>query len=299
MSQAYFITAIGTPLTEDEQLDQEGLEAHLADQWNSGINGILVAGTMGAMQLLSDETYRMLVEKSVEISSGKGEVLVGAGDAGFARSRDRILFINELRIDGIAVLAPFFWRFSQSELIEYFSSLADVAKAHLYLYDLPRVTGTKLSMETVLKLAQHPNIAGIKISGEIEFARRLLDNVGDSFRVITAEPCLTDMLLGHGMHSHLDGMWAMCPSWTVSIGKCAARGDWAGASENQRKVAELKEIAILKYGFGSFTDVMNARGIRGFFAPRPFARLGREQREQLLNESIVKRLVKEDPANLK
>ena len=102
MAMAYFITAIGTPLTKDEKLHEEGLRAQLEDQWNSGIDGILVAGTMGAMQLLSDQTYRTLVERSVELSAGKGEVMVGAGDAGFARSRDRILFLNNLKIDGVA-----------------------------------------------------------------------------------------------------------------------------------------------------------------------------------------------------
>ena len=298
MSNAYFITAIGTPLTEDEKLHQPGLEVQLADQWNAGIDGILVAGTMGAMQLLTDDTYRLLVERSVALSAGKGEVLIGAGDAGFARSRDKIKFVNNFKIDGIAVLAPFFWKFGQPELVEYFASLADVAKSPLYLYDLLAVTGTKLSMETVLKLAQHPNIAGIKISGQMQFARRLRDNVGDSFRIITAEPEMIDVLIHHGMGNHLDGMWAMCPAWTVSIGKYAAQGDWAKAAESQRKVAQLKENTVLKYGFGAFTNVMNARGIEGYFAPRPFTRLDGQRLDSLMNEDIVKKLLAEDPANL-
>ena len=104
MSQPYFITAIGTPLTEDERLHEDGLEIQLADQWNRGIAGILVAGTMGTMQLLRDQTYRRLIERSVALSAGKGEVLVGAGDAGFARSRDRIEYINQFKVDGVAVL---------------------------------------------------------------------------------------------------------------------------------------------------------------------------------------------------
>ena len=60
MNQPYFITAIGTPLTQEEQLHEEGLAVQLEDQWAAGIDGILVAGSMGAMQLLSDETYRRL-----------------------------------------------------------------------------------------------------------------------------------------------------------------------------------------------------------------------------------------------
>jgi len=296
MNQPCFITAIGTPLTEDEGLHEEGLAIELEDQWRAGIDGILVAGSMGAMQLLSDETYRRLIEQSVELSSGRGEILVGAGDTGFARTRDRILFLNQFKIDGVAVLAPFFWKFGQDELVEYFSSLADICRSPLYLYDLPQVTGTTLSLETVLKLAKHPNIPGIKASCEIAFIRSLADRVGDSFRVIIANAFLVDTLLHHGFYNHLDGMWAMAPRWTVEIGGCAARSDWQGAADNQRKIIELKEVVILKYDFAGFTGVMNARGIPGFFTPRPFTRLSQDRREQLLNEPIVQKLMKEDPA---
>ena len=77
----HFITAIGTPVDQQEQLHEEGLEKHLVDQWSSGIHGILVAGTMGMMQLLRDQTYQQLVRRAVKMSKGKGEILVGAGDA--------------------------------------------------------------------------------------------------------------------------------------------------------------------------------------------------------------------------
>ena len=297
MDQAYFITAIGTPLTEEEELQEQGLEIQLADQWSAGINGILVAGSMGAMQLLMDQTYRRLVERSVELSKGQGEVLVGAGDASFARTRDRILFLNQFKIDGVAVLAPFFWKFGQDELIEYFQSLAKVSKAPVYLYDLPAVTGTKLSMETILKLAEHPNIHGAKLTCEIAFVRSLADRVGESFRIIIANPYLVDMLLHSGLYNQLDGMWAMGPRWTVRIGTCAAQGDWKGAAESQRKMIELKDVVIGKYGFGGVTTVMNARGIPGCFAPRPMSNLSPQRSRQLLDEPIIQQLIKEDPAH--
>ena len=296
MDQPYFITAIGTPLTEEEELHEQGLEIHLAEQWSAGINGILVAGSMGAMQLLTDQTYRRLVERSVELSKGRGEVIVGAGDTGFARTRERILFVNQFKIDGVAILAPFFWNFGQDELVEYFSSLAEVSKAPIYLYDLPVVTGTKLSMETILKLAEHPNIQGAKVTCEIAFVRNLVDRVGDSFRVMVANAYLVDMLLRFGLCNQLEGMWAMGPKWTVQIGACAVQGDWKGAAESQRKMIELKDVAILKYGFGSFTAVMNARGIPGRFAPRPFGDLSPQRLRQLLDEPIVQQLIKEDSA---
>jgi len=172
---AYFISAIGTPLEEDECLHEEGLRAELEDQWRHGIHGILAAGSMGAMQLLTDATYRRLVKACVEVTAGRGEILIGAGDTGFARTRERIRFLNGCRIDDVAVLAPYFWRFGQVELTEYYRALADESKAPLYLYDLPQVTGTKLATETILALAGHPNIRGAKMSCEFPLARHVID----------------------------------------------------------------------------------------------------------------------------
>jgi 4-hydroxy-tetrahydrodipicolinate synthase len=80
MNSIKMITALGTPLTDDEHLHIPGLEAQINDQLSHGINGILVAGTMGLMQLLTAETYRQLVEPSVRMNAGKAEMLVGVGD---------------------------------------------------------------------------------------------------------------------------------------------------------------------------------------------------------------------------
>ena len=81
------ISAVGTPLNPDESLHVDSLDRLLSLQWNAGIDGVLVAGTMGLMQLLREQTYAQLIEHSIELSRGKGELLVGIGDAGFAVRR--------------------------------------------------------------------------------------------------------------------------------------------------------------------------------------------------------------------
>ena len=290
-------TAIGTPLTEDETLHEEGLAIQLSDQANHGISGVLVAGSMGAMQLLTDETYKQLIKTSVDLWAGKGEFLVGAGDAGFARSRDRILFLNDYKIDGVAVLAPYFWNFGQKELIDYYSQLADISKAPLYLYDLPQVTGTKIEMDTFLKLSEHPNINGAKVSGDFDFSRQLIDTVSDGFRVIVAQPNISDMLLQHGVKEQLEGVWAITPGWIAGLVQAAEKGDWDAAAQYQLKITALRNL-ILKYDFAVFTNMMNARGIPGYFTPRPFARLTEDQNKELLSKSIMQQLIAEDSVKI-
>lgn len=293
MIQARFTAAIGTPLTEEECLHVEGLRLQMQSLLEAGIEGVLAAGSMGAMQLLTHPTYADLVRHITEIAAGKCEVLVGAGDTGLARTRERILYLNGFRIDGVAVLAPFFWNFSQEELIEYYRALADVSRAPLYLYDLPQVTHTKLSLETILTLSSHPNIRGAKLSCEVSFARQLIDRVDPGFRVIVAAPDLVDVLLRSGIREHLDGMWTVAPRWTVAIGRAAAQDQWDQAAGHQRDLTALRNL-IVNLGFAVFTEIMNARGIPGEFAPRPCRRLSEPQRQSLLAEPILRRLLQED-----
>ncbi len=291
MNQASFISAICTPLTDDEDLHEEGLAAHIEAQARAGISSLFVAGSMGCMQLLRDSTFRTLVQRSAELAKGRFELLAGAGDTSFARTRDRIRFLNDLPLDGVVVLTPYLYAFSQDELLEYFCALADVSQAPVYLYDLPQVTGTKIELETVLAAARHPNIAGIKCSDEPGYARQLHDLTSDSFRVIIAQPDLIDVFIRHGFRDHLDGMYAVAPHWAMAIARHAAAGQWKEAARYQEMLSSLKRT-LLQYGVAAFTAVLNAYGIPGNMAPRPTRSLTKEQRERLLAEPLVRQFIR-------
>jgi 4-hydroxy-tetrahydrodipicolinate synthase len=125
MAKTNLISAICTPLTPDESLHHEGLEAHLDEQWQSGIAGALVGGTMGLMPLLADETYRDLVRQATRLTNGRGEVLVGVGDTSFARTLRRIEMAEEFDIDGVVIVTPYLWKYTQAELVDYYRALAD------------------------------------------------------------------------------------------------------------------------------------------------------------------------------
>jgi 4-hydroxy-tetrahydrodipicolinate synthase len=287
MKTPTLIAAVGTPLDSDEALHREGLEVHLSEQWDSGMTGILVGGTMGAMQMLADATYRKLVESAIEISRGKGEVMVGAGDTSLARTREKIRYLNERKIDGTVVLSPYFVRFGQPELIDYFQSLAEVSKHPLFLYDLPGITGTNLELATVQKLAKHPRIRGIKCSGDIGTTRQLIDSVPAGFRVIVAQADLVDVLLHHGVREHLDGVFSLAPFWVKAIEQAAQKDDWKTAAEYQRRLSGILRV-LKKYGvFPTYSLLLNARGIPGQFMPAPIRPLSEAQREAVMNESAV------------
>jgi 4-hydroxy-tetrahydrodipicolinate synthase len=289
---AYLITATGTPLDVEERLHEEGLERHLADQWHAGIDGILIAGSMGLMQMLRAKTYRALVQRSAELSRGQGEVLIGVGDIGFVRTRERIEVACQHRIDGVVAVAPYFFRFPQGQMVDYFSALADVSPVPLYLYDLPARTGVEIDMSSYERLAKHPNIKGAKISGRIEIARQLIQQYGDKFRVIVAEPQSLADLLAEGVTNHLDGIFAVAPHWLKELSSAAEVGDWQEAAAIQTRVNRLLDLLRSQQSvFGAFTAMMNARGIPGNFHAAPSPALNEAERSALLATDIMQELL--------
>lgn len=273
MPDARFITAIGTPLTEDDRLHTDAFALHLNDQADAGIDSLLVAGTMGLLPLQTDDTWRDLVRQSVDLNCGRFEMLVGATDVSTSRALARVEHLNTLKsIDGVVIMAPGLFKFTQEEYIAYFTDLADASAHPIYLYDLQPLTGVHLSVSTVMQLATHRNIVGLKISANVPEAVRLQARLEDQdFRLIIAEPALSDMLLRHGYAEHLDGIYALAPHWAGQLAAAARAEDWETAAALQWKLTQIKEL-FLDFPFAAaFTTVMNLRGIPGRFAPRPMS----------------------------
>jgi 4-hydroxy-tetrahydrodipicolinate synthase len=286
------IAAIGTPLHADDTLHVDALRLHLEDQWAAGITGVLVGGTMGLMQLLDDATYAALVEESVSYSSARGELMVGAGDTSLKRTRNRISILNRMKVDGAVVLAPYFWKFDQAGLITYYKRLADFSTNPLFVYDVPGITGTHMALETLLELARHPNIAGVKSSRDPSWTRRLADTAPPGFRVLFAEATMVDVLMHHGVREHLDGVFAIAPRCTAAIARAAMKGDWDGATVYQHRLTELLEVLKRHGVFESMAALLNERGIPGKYAPEPFEPLTDSLRQRILAEPASQEILR-------
>jgi len=281
------ISALCTPLNEDESLNAESLAMHIEDQVQAGFAGLLVGGSMGLMQLLCDQTYRDLIEQGVRANNGRLEMLVGVGDTSFARTRDRIDYVQQFKIDGIVVLTPSWWKFSKDELIQYFTDLANYASKPIYLYDLPGLTGVSIDVEMMQTLADHPNIAGIKCSGAWQGTRQLMGAMAGRVRVIPAQPLMMDQLIRLGVEDNLDGIYSIFPELTVKIIEAAESNQWAEAEQLTHELSELLLVLISYRVMPAALAILNARGIYSATTPRPVNPLSKEKQEKLLKEPAI------------
>lgn len=291
MTQTRFISAICTPLDDSEALHVEGLESHIEEQITAGIAGILVAGSMGFLQLLRDETYRALIKESVRHTKGRCELLAGISDMSLSRTLERLRFAEQLDVDGLVVLAPWFFTYSSDELGDYFRELADRAKKPLYIYDLPQRTGVSLEHDLLVELSKHPNIVGVKCSGDWQEAQKLMSRVRDGFRVIPAQPQRILELVKLGIRDNLDGVYSLVPEFTLSIATAAEAGDEEIAEERQNVLNDFLQLLIRHGLYAAVSELFKVRGIGGHVTVAPYRPLSTEEAASFRADPALKRIL--------
>jgi len=268
------ITALGTPLNENEDLHREGMGKQVRVQIDAGINGVLVLGSMGAAQLLKEKVCREALEVVKTEVSNAVPVIAGCGDTSTTRTIERVRWAQKAKVDAIAVISPYFFKFSQGELIDHFRSVAESTDLPIYLYNLPATTGHSLAYETIEDLASVPNIVGIKESGDLNNIRLCSSELQSTknFNVLSGLSKFPEVAMRLGADGIIDGLFAIAPDLAVEFIKAYQQESAGRLREAARKIERLADVATIDSVFGGFSAAMNLRGMPGNYAPRPFTR---------------------------
>ncbi len=284
------VTALGTPLDAREDLHEEGMRRQIRMQLEAGVDALLVMGTMGSMQLLKDDTVRQAIEVTMDEVSERIPVIVGCGDTSTERTLTRMRWAERHPITGIALVAPFFFTFTQAELLDYFTDLASATNLPVYLYNQPAYTKHTLDFDLILELSKIGNIVGLKESGNLLTLRLCAERFGNSgdFRVLSGITPFFDVALQMGAHGIVDGLFALAPEYGVEILRSFRNSDKDSAESAQRKLSRLASIVRIDSIFAGFTAAMNLRGIPGNFAVRPYQQTTAEGRNRV--EAVLREL---------
>jgi 4-hydroxy-tetrahydrodipicolinate synthase len=129
-----------------------------------GIAGFVACGSTGEAAAL-DDSEQLAVLKTILAAAGDLPVIMGLSGYHLPQTLEWVRTLGQFALAGLLVPAPHYIRPSQDGLLHWFTALADASVMPLVIYDIPYRTGVHLHLETLLKLAEHPNIAGIKDCG--------------------------------------------------------------------------------------------------------------------------------------
>lgn len=192
------LTAMVTPFTDDGALDLEAAQNLARYLVVNGNDGVVVAGTTGESPTISYEEQRDLIV-AVREALPNASLVAGAGSNDTRTAIRNTTMATEAGADGILAVSPYYNRPSQAGLDAHFRASAEVTDLPIMLYDVPGRTGRKLATETILALAEVPNIVALKdAAGDPAETARLLTHVGDGFEVYSGDDGLTLPLLSVG-----------------------------------------------------------------------------------------------------
>ncbi|MFI4874632.1 MAG: dihydrodipicolinate synthase family protein, partial [Blastopirellula sp. JB062] len=212
----------------------------------------------------------------------------------YQRTLSRIRTAERHDVDGLVILTPYLMKFTEQELLSYYLRLADAANKPLFLYDLPVLTGTALSMELIEQVTSHPNVHGLKCTRDWEWTTQLWSRFGNRTRVVPAQPERVADLIRLQVPDNLDGLFAIFPNQSRALADAADRGHWEEAARLQADITSFLDIAREKSLFGAVTCILNSLGVPGLMAPEPYYQLSREEQDDLLNRDAIRRLIENE-----
>ena len=193
------LVAIVTPMFEDGRLDLDALKKLIDFHVNAGTDGIVIVGTTGESPTVNVDEHCLLIKTTVEYVSKRVPVIAGTGANSTAEAIELTAKAKSLGADACLLVAPYYNKPSQEGLYQHFKAVAEAVAIPQILYNVPGRTGCDLSNDTVVRLAQVPNIVGIKdATGGIERGTDLLLRVPADFAVYSGDDAtsLALMLLG-------------------------------------------------------------------------------------------------------
>jgi 4-hydroxy-tetrahydrodipicolinate synthase len=235
--------ALVTPFGQDMAVDFEALGRLIDHVVQGGVDYVVTLGTTGEVAVLNEEEQRAIIEYTYTKVAGRVPVVVGIG------GNDTQALVNKLQsyplqqATAILSASPYYSRPSQQGIYEHYKALAAASPKPIILYNVPGRTASNLTAETTLRLAQVPNIAGIKeASGNIVQCMHILHNRPDHFLVTSGDDHLTLPLIACGMDGVIS-VTANCFPRVFSdmVGHCL-KGDFAAARPLHYQCLEANDL---------------------------------------------------------
>jgi len=181
-------TAIITPFQRG-QIDKTALESLVERQIAAGVNGIVPCGTTGESATMSDDEILDVIGETIRIVAGRCSVIAGVGTNNTARTIELAQRAQELGADGLLVITPYYNKPTQEGLYAHFRAVSDaVPDGSIMLYNVPGRTGVSLTVDTIARLAEIPNIVALKeATGDMAFAARIVAACGNGLALLSGD----------------------------------------------------------------------------------------------------------------
>ncbi len=234
------IVALVTPMKADGAVDVEALERLVAFHLDNGTDAIVSVGTTGESATLDTNEHCEVVGHTVRLVAGRVPVIAGTGANSTSEALHLTKFAHRLGADACLLVVPYYNKPPQEGLYRHFKAIAEAVPIPQILYNVPGRTGCDMLPETVDRLADIPNIVGIKeASASLERNQELVQACGDRLDILSGDDhlaCETVLAGGKGVISVTANV---APKLMHDMTSTALAGDTGGARDLNEKLSPL------------------------------------------------------------
>ncbi len=241
-------TALVTPFRQDSSIDETALRNLVAWQVESGIDFLIPCGTTGETPTLSHDEWLQVIGITVEVAAGRVPIVAGATSNS---TQDAVNKAKELGafpgVDGILTASPYYNKPTQEGQYRHFRAIAEAANKPIILYNVPGRTGANLEPGTLARLAEVPNIAGVKeASGNINQMAEVCNVVPEHFAVLSGDDAVTLPLIALGGVGVISVAANEIPREMAEMNRAALSNDWETARRIHRKYLPLMQANFIE-----------------------------------------------------
>lgn len=276
--------ALTTPFAPDGSVSIAHLKHNIQQYNRTGLSGYVVMGSTGESVLLSRTEAESVFVAVKETASRDKKLIAGTGAESTAETIELTKRAAELGYDAALVKTPYYYKpaYKPENCITHYSSVADASPIPVLLYSVPQFTGVALEPPEVAKLAEHPNIIGIKeSSGNVQRVAEIIVSVPRDFQVLVGSAATVHASMTVGACGAILALASALPEKCVALYELIRKGQHEKARELQEVILGASKLVVSECGIAGVKLVMDQRGYRGGLPRLPLLPLKEEQRKRI------------------
>jgi 4-hydroxy-tetrahydrodipicolinate synthase len=239
-------TALVTPFANgavDEKVLRDLVDWQIAE----GTDGLVPVGTTGESPTLSHEEHRDVVEWCIEQTKGRVPVIAGAGSNSTAEAIEFSRHAEKSGADAVLVVTPYYNKPTQEGLYQHFKAINDAVGIPIIIYNIPARSVIDMSVETMQRLFELDNIAGVKdATANVVRVSQQRGAMGEGFNQLSGEDATALGFMAHGGHGCISVTANVAPRLCAEFQDACLRGDYATALKLQDKLMPLHTALFLE-----------------------------------------------------
>jgi len=232
-------TALATPF-KNGSVDENAFRGLVDWQIAEGTSGLVPVGTTGESPTLSHEEHRQVVEWCVEQAHGRVPVVAGAGSNSTKEAVDLAREAEKSGANAVLVVTPYYNKPTQEGLYQHFKAINDAIGIPIIIYNIPPRSVIDMSVDTMKRLFELPNIAGVKdATANMTRVTQQRAAMGEDFNQLSGEDITALGFMAHGGHGCISVTSNVAPRLCAEFQAACRKGDYSAALKIQDKLAPL------------------------------------------------------------